>query len=110
MQANGPIRVLGGAGTGKTVVAMHRAHYLASEIFTKEEDRILFLVFNSNLAADISANLKRMCAPDVFERIDVDNVDSLGQDPSQKARLTRYNVLFRSRTRISRSGMEDGLG
>lgn len=76
MQANGPIRVLGGAGTGKTVVAMHRAHYLASEIFTKEEDRILFLVFNSNLAADISANLKRMCAPDVFERINVDNVDS----------------------------------
>lgn len=76
MRANGPIRVLGGAGTGKTVVAMHRAHYLACEIFTGKKDRILFLVFNSNLAADISTNLKRMCAPDVFERIDVDNIDS----------------------------------
>jgi mRNA-degrading endonuclease RelE of RelBE toxin-antitoxin system len=30
---NGPARVLGGAGTGKTVVAMHRAQYLAKTFF-----------------------------------------------------------------------------
>ncbi len=76
MRANGPIRVLGGAGTGKTVVAMHRAHHLATEVFSRKDDRILFLVFNTNLASDISDNLKRMCAPSVFERIDVNNVDS----------------------------------
>ncbi|MCY4673960.1 MAG: UvrD-helicase domain-containing protein [Bacteroidetes bacterium] len=76
MRANGPIRVLGGAGTGKTVVAMHRARHLATEVFPEEDDRILFLVFNKNLAADISDNLRRMCAPDIFERIDINNVDS----------------------------------
>lgn len=39
---NGPVRVLGGAGTGKTVVAMHRAKWLAQNRFTQPEDRILF--------------------------------------------------------------------
>ena len=97
MNANGPIRVLGGAGTGKTVVAMHRAHYLASEVFTRKDDRILFLVFNSNLAADISANLKRMCAPDVFERIDIDNVDSWVVKQAEKLGLPNRMTYFGSK-------------
>ena len=45
MRANGPVRVLGGAGTGKTVVAMHRARYLAEEVFNRKEDRILLTTF-----------------------------------------------------------------
>ena len=36
MNANGPVRVLGGAGTGKTVVLMHRADHLASNVFAGE--------------------------------------------------------------------------
>src|SRR5690606_24543324 len=42
---SGPARVLGGAGTGKTVVAMHRAKHLATQVFTGDEDRILFTTF-----------------------------------------------------------------
>ncbi|MCY4205280.1 MAG: AAA family ATPase [Bacteroidetes bacterium] len=94
MNANGPIRVLGGAGTGKTVVAMHRAHHLASNVFTEKEDRILFLVFNRNLAADISANLKQMCTPDVFERIEVDNVDSWVVEQAGKLGLPNRMTYF----------------
>jgi len=37
---SGPVRVLGGAGTGKTVVALHRAKYLASQCTGQQ--RILF--------------------------------------------------------------------
>src|SRR5690606_8879516 len=55
---NGPVRVLGGAGTGKTVCAMHRANWLAQNVCTGPDDRVLFTTFTRNLAADIQANLR----------------------------------------------------
>jgi superfamily I DNA/RNA helicase/mRNA-degrading endonuclease RelE of RelBE toxin-antitoxin system len=61
-QFNGPARVLCGAGTGKTVVAMHRARYLATHIFTNPTDRILFTTYTRTLAANIRANLKTICS------------------------------------------------
>lgn len=76
MQANGPVRVLGGAGTGKTVVAMHRARFLAEEVFNKKEDRILFTTFTRNLATDIQDNLRKLCSVDAINRIDVVNLDA----------------------------------
>lgn len=73
---NGPVRVLGGAGTGKTVVAMHRAKWLAEKRFTGPNDRILFTTFTRNLAVDIEANLRQICSPEVMRRIKVVNLDS----------------------------------
>ncbi|TVQ16942.1 MAG: DNA helicase, partial [Leptolyngbya sp. DLM2.Bin15] len=73
---SGPVRVLGGAGTGKTVVAMHRAKWLAQNRFTDPSDRILFTTFTKNLTVDIAANLKTICAPDLMRRIQVVNLDS----------------------------------
>jgi superfamily I DNA/RNA helicase/mRNA-degrading endonuclease RelE of RelBE toxin-antitoxin system len=73
---NGPVRVLGGAGTGKTVVAMHRAKWLAQNRFTDPSDRILFTTFTKNLAVDIEANLKTICPPDLMRRIQVVNLDA----------------------------------
>jgi superfamily I DNA/RNA helicase/mRNA-degrading endonuclease RelE of RelBE toxin-antitoxin system len=72
---NGPVRVLGGAGTGKTVVAIHRAKWLAENIFTHNSDRILFTTFTRNLAADIRENLSKICPPDLMRRIEVVNLD-----------------------------------
>ncbi len=72
---SGSIRVLGGAGTGKTVVAMHRAVYLAKEIFTDPRDRILFTTFTSNLAQDIEANLKKICDEETLKRIEIVHLD-----------------------------------
>lgn len=67
---NGPARVLGGAGTGKTVVAIHRARHLARDVFTGKDDRILFTTFTANLARDVERNLKRLCGDEV-KRIEV---------------------------------------
>lgn len=73
---NGPVRVLGGAGTGKTVVAMHRAKWLAEQTLQDRDTRILFTTFTKNLAADIEQNLKHICAPEVLRKIEVINLDA----------------------------------
>ena len=71
----GPVRVLGGAGTGKTVVAMHRAKYLAESVFTDPDHRILFTTFTRNLAEDIKNNLRKLCDTKAMKRIEVVSLD-----------------------------------
>ncbi|MBM5785878.1 MAG: DNA helicase, partial [Cyanobacteria bacterium K_DeepCast_35m_m1_288] len=73
---SGAVRVLGGAGTGKTVVAMHRARWLAKEfIKTSTPGRVLFTTFTRNLATDIRANLTKICSPEELQRIEVIHLD-----------------------------------
>ena len=71
---SGAARILGGAGTGKTVVAMHRARQLAKNLNDKE--RILFTTYTANLASDIKDNLRKICTTEELRRIDVINLDA----------------------------------
>ncbi|HHV96806.1 MAG TPA: AAA family ATPase [Clostridiaceae bacterium] len=71
---NGPACILGGAGTGKTVVAMHRAKYLASK--AKGNEKILFTTYTTNLAEDIKENLRKICTEDEMRHIEVINLDA----------------------------------
>lgn len=71
---SGAARVLGGAGTGKTVVAMHRAKQLASKV--SGQHRILFTTFTANLAADIKENLRKICSVEELRRIEVVHLDA----------------------------------
>lgn len=73
---SGPVRVLGGAGTGKTVVAMHRARWLVSQSNWLKGARLLFTTFTSNLALDIADNLRKICTPEQMRRIEVINLDA----------------------------------
>ena len=70
----GSARVLGGAGTGKTVVAMHRAKHIASQI--RDDQRVLFTTFTANLAEDIKSNLRKICTLEELRRIEVINIDA----------------------------------
>lgn len=72
---SGPVRVLGGAGTGKTVLAMHRAKWLA-EHRTPDGQKVLFTTFTRNLAGDIEQNLKTLCGSATLEKLEVRNLDA----------------------------------
>lgn len=72
---SGAMRVLGGAGTGKTVLAMHRAKWLA-ENATPDGKKVLFTTFTKNLAIDILENLRTLCSPEVLKKIEVVNLDA----------------------------------
>lgn len=71
---SGAARILGGAGTGKTVVAMHRAKQLAAQL--KDTERILFTTYTANLASDIRDNLRKICSVEEIRKIDVINLDA----------------------------------
>jgi hypothetical protein len=72
---SGPVRVLGGAGTGKTVLAIHRAVWLARHHATAER-KVLFTTFTRNLALDVAHNIRSLMGDDpAFGRIEVSNLD-----------------------------------
>ena len=73
----GPARVSGSAGTGKTIVALHRAAHLAR---SHPEARVLLTTFSDTLANALHTKLKRLVGsePRLAERIDVHSVNALG--------------------------------
>lgn len=93
---NGPMRVLGGAGTGKTVLAMHRAKWL-SEHHLKEGQKVFFTTFTRNLAQDIEENLKTLCGQAVMQRIEVQNLDAWVHGFLRKHQY-EYTIIFDRRS------------
>jgi mRNA-degrading endonuclease RelE of RelBE toxin-antitoxin system len=74
---SGPARVAGSAGTGKTVVALHRAAHLAR---VNPDARVLLATFSDTLASALQTKLQRLLAgePRLAERIDVPSLDAIG--------------------------------
>lgn len=74
----GPARVSGSAGTGKTIVALHRAVHLAR---SNEDARVLLTTFSPALAHALHTRLRRLVGrtPMLAERIDVVALDELGE-------------------------------
>lgn len=73
----GPARVSGSAGTGKTVVAIHRAVHLAR---SRPDARVLLATFSDPLAHALRANVRRLIGgePRVAERLEVFAMRALG--------------------------------
>jgi superfamily I DNA/RNA helicase len=73
----GPARVSGSAGTGKTIVALHRAAHLAR---THPNTRVLLTTFSDTLANALGTKLKRLLSnePRLAERIDIYSLNAIG--------------------------------
>jgi AAA domain len=73
----GPARVSGSAGTGKTIVALHRAAHLAR---THPNGRVLLTTFSDTLANALRTKLRRLLSnePRLAERIDVYSLNAIG--------------------------------
>ena len=69
---NGPARVVGSAGTGKTVVALHRAARLA-----KGNTKVLLTTFNRRLADQLSEKIALVSDQTTRGNIDVAPLDGL---------------------------------
>ena len=74
----GPARVSGSAGTGKTIVALHRAVHLAR---AHPESRVLLATFSEALAVALRTRLKRLIGnePKIAERLEVDSMSGIGR-------------------------------
>jgi superfamily I DNA/RNA helicase len=62
---NGSFRLSGGAGTGKTVVAVHRASFLAR---ARHRPRVLLTTFTRTLAMNLEEDLAQLAGPGVVAR------------------------------------------
>jgi hypothetical protein len=71
---NGPSRVRGGPGTGKTVVALHRARRLARE--SSEDQRVLLTTFLRTLPK-VWQGLMGTMDRRALDRLDIVNIDAL---------------------------------
>ncbi|WP_439817488.1 UvrD-helicase domain-containing protein [Zavarzinia sp. CC-PAN008] len=77
--AGGPTRVSGSAGTGKTIVALHRAVHLAR---ANPQARVLLTTFTKALANALRAKLASLAGadPTLASRITVKALPSVGYD------------------------------
>jgi len=86
---NGPAKVTGGAGTGKTVVAMHRARFLAQKLFESGDttSRILVATYTTSLADNLDRTLRGFCSPEQYRRVQVATVDSFARQTLTAAKV-----------------------
>ena len=95
----GPTQVTGGAGTGKTVTALHRAAHLAhaasEQLSAGEAGRtVLLTTFTRNLAEALDAQFGLLVdSADVRGQVEILNVDRLVYRIAERARGSRPAII-----------------
>ncbi|MDI1245932.1 MAG: 3'-5' exonuclease [Rhodoferax sp.] len=75
---SGPARISGSAGTGKTIVALHRAVFLARK---HSDSRVLLATFSDTLAHALATKLRRLISnePRLGDRLEVHAMAAIGE-------------------------------
>jgi hypothetical protein len=99
----GSVKVTGGAGTGKTVVALHRLKHLTESVKLQNNQRIAFTTFTNSLTTNLVKLAKKLSID--LTKVVITNIDSLARELA-----TAYNVIGKD-VRIldlhhSKSGVE----
>ncbi len=109
---NGPARISGSAGTGKTIVAIHRAYSLSKKY---PKNKILLTTFNKTLANTMELKLKRLMGNDLaaLDRIEVKHLESIAYDLFKKVTNKQPNIVSNSQLKffftkiIEKTGIKD---
>lgn len=93
----GPARVAGSAGTGKTIVALHRAAHLARG---NPDARVLLTTFSESLAGALRVKLGRLIGnePRLAERLEVEPLSAMARR-LYESRFGRADIAPRSLVR-----------
>lgn len=112
----GSARVSGSAGTGKTIVALHRAVYLHKQ---NPEKNILLCTFTKTLASALKQKLEVLLAKDeaAFEKITVMHLEGVafahlkrnGRQPNIISKTQLLNFLRRSAQSVQITNYENGF-
>ena len=107
---SGPARVAGSAGTGKTVVALHRAVRLAK---SSPDVRVLLATFSDPLAAMLASKVRLLAGPetDVIPRIRVASLPAVAAElfelgTGRRAHVAKDDQIARA---LEKAAAEAGL-
>ena len=99
---NGPFRVTGGAGTGKTVTALHRARHLAERELAAEADQpsVLLATFTKNLASALQSQLLELGGETMNTAVDVVNLDALSARILKTQQGKKFRLVGQESTEV----------
>jgi len=96
----GSVKVTGGAGTGKTVVALHRLKYLSNKIDMLDNRKIVFTTYTNALTTNLKILSKKLAINTA--NTSILNIDSLAKDLALEnkliSKLTRILDMFNSKS------------
>lgn len=98
----GSVKVTGGAGTGKTVVALHRLKFLSSLINSSDPRKVVFTTFTNALTTNLNGLSKKLQIDN--SKTHITNIDTLLKELAIESGLvsktTRILDMFNSKSSI----------